>query len=68
MTPANTSRSTGKWTLDDNARFCMDEKLVDWNRQVFKCYFYYKLDNQILTIQSLTEDRSAPTTSYPVPK
>lgn len=62
---AASSRSTGRWTLDDNGRFCVDEKLLDWNKQVFKCYFMYHLGDQVLVIQSMTEDRLAPVTRYP---
>lgn len=59
------SRSTGRWTVEDNGRFCVDEKLLDWNKQAFKCYFMYHLNDQVLVIESMTENRLAPVTRYP---
>lgn len=41
------TRSNGKWTMDDSGRFCMTENLVDWNKVVSKCMDVYVAGNEL---------------------
>lgn len=50
--------SFGTWTMDDNGKKCIDEKLTSWNMTWNECYYTFKLGDRIFASPS-DIDRSA---------
>ena len=52
------SRSSGKWTVDVDGKWCLDERLLDWNMRNTYCQYIFMLQDKVIRSESST-DRNA---------
>lgn len=51
--PYSTSRSQGSWTVDDDGRMCIKERLVDWGKSHERCQYFFHLSGFIVISESI---------------
>lgn len=52
------SGTVGKWTVDENGKSCIDERLTQWNMEHNECWFTYRLDSRTFRTITGSEDRN----------